>query len=181
MKQYLIRSCLFCGVATFAVNLILAALKMPFLLLWTSNIFPGFVFGYVLADTIKANIDSRSFLFILLSGGLYILVAWMATGYSFLGNKIYICYPIASVLGSTLLLLLLTLLLDNKIVFVVGLKYAVLTGLVSSILPVIGSVFISKLGDSDRLSLVTFMLNLSVFLTWQPLFAWSISKQAGSR
>lgn len=181
MTQHLIRHSFICGLSTFAINFIIAALKLQFVLMLTANIIPGFLFASVLAEAAKSKDDQKSVLFILLSGGLYILVAWVATGYSFFGNKVYICFPIASILGATLLLSIYKLLLDNKVGFIASLKYAFLTGLVSSILPVIGDLFNPSFDIPDHSYWLSLAFTLSIFIIWQPLFAWTITRQQGYR
>jgi hypothetical protein len=181
MKQRLIRNSFLCGLFTFAVNFIFAALKLQFVLLWTANVIPGFVFAFILTDANKSKVDLKSILFILFSGGLYILVAWVATGYSFFGNKVYICFPIASILGATLMLSIYKLFLDNNFNITAGLKYAFLTGIVSSILPVMGDLLNPSFDVLDNSYWLALIFTLSIFIIWQPLFAWTITRQQGYR
>lgn len=181
MTQCLIKHSFICGLSTFAINFILAALKLQFVLLWTSNVMPGFVFAFIVANATKSKADLKSLLFILLSGGLYILVAWIATGYSFFGNKVYICFPIASILGATIMLLIYKLLLDNEFNFIASLRYAFLTGLVSSILPVIGDLLNPSFDILDNSYWLALAFTLSIYIIWQPLFAWTIARQQGYR
>jgi len=181
MKQRLIRNSFLCGLLTFAVNFIFAALKLQFVLLWTANVIPGFVFAFILTDATKSKVDLKSILFILFSGGLYILVAWIATGYSFFGDKVYICFPIASILGATLMLSIYKLFLDNNFSITAGLKYAFLTGIVSSILPVMGDLLNPSFDVLDNSYWLALIFTLSIFIIWQPLFAWTITRQQGYR
>lgn len=181
MTQRLIQHSFICGLFTFAINLIIAALKLQFVLIWTANIIPGFVFAFVLTNAAKSNADKKSLLFMLLSGGLYITIAWIATGYSFFGDKVYMCFPIASIIGAISMLFLYKLLLDNKLSFIAGLKYAVLTGLASSILPVIGDLLHPSFDILDKSYWLAMTFTLSIFLIWQPLFAWTIIRQKDFR
>jgi len=144
---------------------------MPVFLL-TSNILPGFIFGYTLISNLENNVDWKAALFFLLSGGLYILAVWIATGYSFFGRDIYVYFPLASVIGAVTLLLAYKFLLDPSISLRVGVLYAIITGLVSSII----AVAFGRLQTNNDAYWLYLTCTLSVFITWQTLFGWTIKQ-----
>jgi hypothetical protein len=145
-------------------------------LLIFSNILPGFVYAIVLCDFENNRLDLKRFLFIAFSGGLYIFVAWVATGYSFFGDNRNLCFPIASVIGATLLLTLYYFLIDKNILFSKGLLLAICIALISSILPFFGDRLEQHINDYDIKSNVNLGFTLLIFPTWQTLFGWTISR-----
>lgn len=146
--------------------------KILSIFLLTSNILPGFIFGFTLISFFENKVYWKIALFFLLSGGLYIAAAWIATGFSFFGEDIYVCFPLASVLGAVILLLAYKYLLDQSISLRIGILYAIITGLISSILPVT-FYLLQTSHDAYWLYLTG---TLSVFITWQTLFGWTIKK-----
>ena len=145
-------------------------------LLIFSNILPGFVYAVVLCDFENNRLDLKRFLFIAFSGGLYIFVVWVATGYSFFGDNTKLCFPIASVIGATMLLTLYYLLIDKKISLSKGLLFATFLGLLSSILPFLGDRLEQQIDDYDIKGNVNLGFTLLIFPVWQTLFAWTIHK-----
>ena len=110
----------------------------------------------------------------MLSGGLYIFVAWVATGYSFFGDNTKLCFPLASVIGSTVLLTLYYLFVDKNIPFFKGLLLTIAIGLISSVLPFIGDTVEQQINDFDIKGNVNFGFTLLIFPVWQTLFGWTI-------
>ncbi|MEO6229351.1 MAG: hypothetical protein ABJB11_21420 [Ferruginibacter sp.] len=145
-------------------------------LLIFSNILPGFIYAIVLCDLDKNKLDLNRLLFIIFSGGFYIFVAWVATGYSFVGDNIKLCFPLASVIGSTFLLTLYYLLIDKKISFLKGLLFAFGLGLFSSILPFLGDFLEQRIDDYDIKGNVNLGCTLLIFPVWQTLFGLTINR-----
>jgi hypothetical protein len=159
-----------CAVILFCINMFFALTKLVPLLVMTAIILPGFVYGHVLAYTTKGDPDRQSSVFVFLSGGLYILISWIATGDSPLGDNIYILFPVAGVIGAVLLLLLYRTFLDRGVSLYKGIRYCFLTGLISSVLPVL----VHWVDIEYRYDFINQASLLSVFLIWQPLFGFTI-------
>jgi threonine/homoserine efflux transporter RhtA len=143
-------------------------------LLIFSNILPGFIYAIVLCNFENNRLDLKRFIFIALSGGLYIFVAWVATGYSFFGENTKLCFPIASVIGATILLTLYYLLIDKNISFFKGLLLAICIGLLSSILPLLGDCLAQQIYNYELKNKVNLGFILFIFPVWQTLFGWTI-------
>lgn len=174
LNSALIKNSFYCGLSIFAVSFLFGVLKDLSTLLIFTNILPGFIYGIVLCDFENNSLDTKRFLFIVLSGGLFILVAWVATGYSFFGNNTLITFPLASVIGSTLLFGLYYLLVDKALLISKGLVSAFVIGLVSSIVPVIGEFLDKRIEDYSWKGNVSLFFTLLIFIVWQTLFGWTI-------
>jgi len=135
---------------------------------------PGFIYAIVLCDFEINKLDLKRHLFIASSGGLFIFAAWIATGYSFFGDNIKLCFPIASVIGATLLLTLYYLLIDRNISFLKGQLIATLVGLVTSVLPFLGDTLENSTKDLYIQGYIKFGFTLLIFPVWQTLFGWTI-------
>ncbi len=168
-----IKSCFITGLVLFVVNMVFGLPKFLPIFLLTSNILPGFIFGFTLISNLENKLDWKVALFFLLSGGLYIAAAWIATGFSFFGNDIYLCFPLASILGAVTLLIAYKYLLDQSLSLRIGILYAIIAGIISSILPVVSDIL--------QINEVAYWLyltcTLSIYITWQTLFGWTL-KQA---
>lgn len=159
---------------TFAVNFLFVLTTAMSALLIFSNILPGFIYAIVLCDFENNKLDLKRFLFIASSGGLYIIVVWVATGYSFFGDNTKLCFPIASVIGATLLLTLYYLLIDRNISLLKGLLLTTFVGLLTSVLPFLGDTLEQTITDFDIQGYINFGLTLLIFPVWQTLFGWTI-------
>jgi hypothetical protein len=165
-----------CGLTLFLLNIIFLLSRLTPIFLFTANLLPGFLYGYLLVSEIKNTGGWRPVLFILFSGCIYILAARVATGYSLFGDNVYISFPFASIAGAILLLLDVKLFLKEDIRIAKGIGYCLLTGVVSSFLPLLGYFVKERLDSQFPDSYIFTISALSVFLVWQPLFAWSIAK-----
>ena len=174
LKQTIIKNSFYCGLLTFVVNFLFVLSKEMSAFLIFSYILPGFVYAIVLCDIQNNRLDLKRFLFIVLTGGLYIFVAWVATGFSFFGNNTKLCFPIASVIGATLLLTLYYLLVDKSISLTRGLLLATFLGLLSSILPLLGDRLEQQINDYNIQGIVNLGFTLLIFPVWQTLFTWTI-------
>jgi hypothetical protein len=176
LEKTIIKKSFYCGLLTFAVNFLFVLSKAMSALLIFSNILPGLIYAIVLCDFENNRLDMKRFLFIVFSGGLYIFVAWVATGYSFFSDNTKLCFPIASVIGATLLLTFYYLLIDKDISFSKGLLLASSIGLLSSILPFLGDYLERRINDYDIKGNVNLGFTLLIFPVWQTLFGWTIHK-----
>jgi len=176
LEKKIVRQSFYCGIITFAICFLFALSKELSGLLIFSNILPGFFYGWVLSDLSNSEFKLKRILFVLLSGALFIFVAWIATGYSFFGGNTVICFPIGSVLGSTLLLILYYLLIDNKMALARGLVVALLIGLISSVLLFMGDNLEQHVNDYSIKGIINFGFTLLIFPVWQTLFGWTIYK-----
>jgi putative Mn2+ efflux pump MntP len=77
-----------------------------------------------------------------------------------------------AIIGAICLLYLYKLFLDRTIKMKQGLLYATLTGIISSILPIVGIYYDSSFESPWISSALLF----SVFAIWQPLFSWTVRK-----
>ena len=174
LKHTTIKNSFYCGLLTFVVNFLFVLSQEMSAFLIFSYILPGFVYAIVLCDFKNYRLDLKRFLFIVFSGGLYIFVAWVATGFSFFGNNTKLCFPVASVIGATLLLTLYYLLVDKSISLSRGLLLATFLGLLSSILPFLGDRLEQQINDYNIQGIVNLGFTLLIFPVWQTLFAWTI-------
>jgi hypothetical protein len=171
-KRGIIRNSFFCGLLTFLVNTIFTLVGDIPLILFLTNILPGFFFGSVLCMGDESLSAWRRVLFIFCSGGLYFLVVWLATDLhlSFHGQLSFI---LASVAGANGLFLLYRFLLEKQLVVWKGLALATITGILSSFLPAkayFDNDFISSVGK-----VFDTMILMSIFLTWQTLFGLTVA------
>ncbi len=169
----------YCGFITFFINTLFYQAELISLAVFACVILPGFTFGSTLMYTVKNVLGWKQLLFIILSGGIYITAAWIATDSHIPGyNPMFFLY--ASVFGHLALYLLYQLLMRSQI----SLKAICLSavfGILSSILPIIAC------NQNDLTSpagnfLNTIML-MSIFFTWQFLFGLLlvISRRSGLR
>jgi hypothetical protein len=145
-------------------------------LLLFSNLLPGFVYAIVLCEFGNNRPGLKHFLFIVFAGVLYLFVVRVATGFSFIGNKTALCFPIASVTGAALLFTLYYLLIDKNISFSKGLLSAGCIGLLSSVLPFSGNQLEKIINDYDIKGIVNLGFTLLIFPVWQTLFGWTIHR-----
>jgi putative Mn2+ efflux pump MntP len=143
-------------------------------LLIFSNVLPGFVYAIILCDFENNKLDLKRFLFIAFSGGLYIFVAWVATGKYFFSDNIQLCFTFASVIGATILFTLYYLLIDKNISFFKGFLITSCIGLLSSILPFVGEHLENQINDFVLKDNVYIGFTLLIFPVWQTLFGWTI-------
>jgi hypothetical protein len=135
----------------------------------TAIILPGFIFGMFLTSSLDTNTPSANkTLFILFSGALYIFTSWIATG-SRERNPSYLIF-IATMIGAILLFCLYKMLLESSLSVKQGLLYATLTGAISSILPMVGIYYDTKI-ENDW---IKWSCLFSVFPVWQPLFTLTV-------
>lgn len=176
LNSDLIRRSFYCGLAIFSVNFLFVLLKDLSVLLILSNILPGFIYGVILCRLGENGLDLKRFVFIALSGGLFIFVAWVATGYSFFGSNTYITCPLGSVIGSTVLFLFYYFLIDNQLQLLKGFTVAFSAGLISSVMPFIGDTIEKQITDLDVKGNVSLGFTLLIFVVWQTLFGWTVTK-----
>ena len=171
MTSSIIRNSFKSGLLLFALNVFFAVTMITPVLLLTSIILPGFLFGILLTSH---DFDNTSFkttgLFALLSGGVYILVSWIATGAQ-AENPSYLIL-LATTLGAILLFLCYKFLLDSRLDTKQGLLFSIVTGLISSILPFVAIYCEAKIESNW----VKWACVFSVFPVWQPLFSWTLQK-----
>ena len=167
----MIRNSLKSGLLFFAVNVIFAITMITPILLLTSIILPGFLFGILLTSQDFKNYPFKNTgLFTLMSGGLYIFTSWIATGTR--GENPSYLILLATTVGAILLFLCYKLLLDRKVDTKQGIFFAVVTGVISSILP-----FVAIYYDANIESpWIKWTCIFSVFPIWQPLFSWTLQK-----
>jgi len=122
-----------CGLTLFLVNWLFAAAESLSLLLIFSNLLPGFVFGWILEADSNRDFGKKSLAFIILSGLLYILVAWIATGPELQSVK-DLKFPIASVIGSIGLMLLYGALVNKRVLNLPTLICAFIAGIIATLL-----------------------------------------------
>jgi hypothetical protein len=171
MTNSMIKESFKSGLLLFSANLVLAGTKLIPILLLTSIILPGFLFGLLLTGQveIKTSRANRG-KFILLAGGLYIFTSWISTGLRNDNPSYLILF--ATTLGAVGLFFQYKVLLDKKVDMQLGLMFSVLTGIASSALPLVGIYYDAEI-KNDWLK---WTLLFSVYLTWQPLFAWTLQK-----
>jgi len=172
----MVKRSFYCGLTLFLVSFLFVLLKDLSVLLILTNILPGFVYGAVLCKPGVNGLDLKRFSFIALSGGLFIFVAWVATGYSFFGNNTHITFPLGSVIDSTVLFLLYYFLVDNHLQLSRGLVVAFLTGLSSSITPFIGDTIEKQINNLEIRGNVSLGFTLLIFVVWQTSFGWTLTK-----
>ena len=176
MDSRLIRNSFFCGLSIFAISFLFVLVEDTSVLLIVTNILPGFVYGIVLCNFENNRLDLRRLLFITFSGALFIFVAWVATGYSFFGRDNRLTFPLGSVIGSASLFFFYYFLIDNNLLFVRGFTLAILTGLLSSVIPVLGNQLDKQIGDLSVKQTLSLGFTLLIFVVWQTLFGWIIIK-----
>jgi hypothetical protein len=137
-----------------------------------ADILPGFIYGTMLSLTHPAA-PIRKVLFILLSGGLFMAVAWMAFSSDLSQRSLLASLPMASIFGAIVLYLLYYYLINKDLSFDKGLWLMLVCGLVSSVPMLIGAVMISRISTTRSKAGVICML--SVFIIWQTLFGWNLS------
>jgi hypothetical protein len=174
LKQAIIKNSFYCGLLIFAINFLFVLSKAMSALLIFSNILPGFVYAIVLCDFDNNKLNLKRFIFISVSGGLYIFTTWVATGDSFFGDNTKLCFPIASVLGATLLLTLYYLLIDKNFSLLKGLLVTTCIGIFTSIFPYLGDTLEQNINDIDIKGYVIFGFTLLILPVWQTLFGWAI-------
>jgi hypothetical protein len=176
LNSDLIRRSFYCGLAIFSVSFLFVLLKELSVLLILSNILPGFIYGAILCRPVENGLDLKRFVFIALSGGLFIFVAWVATGYSFFGSNTYVALPLGSAIGSTVLFLLYYFLIDNQLQLLKGFTVAFSAGLISSVMPFIGDTIEKQITNLDVKGNVSLGFTLLIFVVWQTLFGWTLTK-----
>jgi len=171
MINPIIKKSLKSGFLLFAANLILAATKFTPILLLTSIILPGFLFGLLLTDKLEMKTSNTNRgTFILLSGGLYVFTSWISTGLR--NNNPSYLILLATTLGAILLFSLYKVLLDKTVDMQRGLMLGPITGIVSSVLPLVAIYYDTEIKNEW----LKWSLLFSVYLTWQPLFTWTLQK-----
>lgn len=176
MNSEIIRRSFYSGLTIFLFSFLFVLLKDLSVLLILSNILPGFIYGTILCQLGKYGLDLRRLTFIALSGGLFIFVAWVATGYSFFGTNTYFTFPFGSVIGSIFLFLFYYFLIDNNLQLGKGFVIVILIGLISSVTPLIGDIIDKKVNDLDVRGNVSLGFTLLIFVVWQTLFGWTLTK-----
>jgi hypothetical protein len=131
-------------------------------------ILPGFIYGAVLVCAAQGVKSWSRVLFVLLSGGLYILCSWFASDTHTAGfNWSY--FVLASVFGACGLFVLYFVLLKHSLIFWKGLLYSVMLGSITSVLP--GIAYTKGIVESDTdFFPYDIGITMSIFLTWQTLF-----------
>lgn len=175
LKDEIVKRSFYCGLTLFLFSFLFVLLKDLSVLLILSNILPGFIYGAVLCKPGESGLDLKRLSFIVLSGGLFIFVAWVATGYSFFGNNTNMTFSLGSVIGSTVLFLLYYYLVDNHLQLGRGLIITTLTGLLSSVPPFIGDTIEKQINDLDVRGNVSLSFTLLIFVVWQTLFGWALT------
>lgn len=165
----LIRNSFVCGLLIFIICFLCILTEDVSALLIVSHILPGFIYAIVLCGFQKNLLNWRSLLFIGLSGGLYILCAWTATGHTFFGDNIDLCFPLASAIGATVLLILYYLLIDTKILLIKGCILAICMGILSAAI-----IFLIDTIGSGKEGNINTVFVLFIFPIWQTLFGWII-------
>ena len=159
-----------CGLLLFAINLLFAITKITPILLLTAIILPGLLFGILIVNQAGNVTSINKGLFIISSGTLYIFTSWVATGARSYTLPYLIVF--ATTIGAVLLFLIYKYLLNRSIDIRKGLFLSIGTGIISSILPIVGIYHDSNIeGDWIKLACL-----FSVFPIWQPLFTWTIQK-----
>lgn len=171
-KQGIIRDTFLCGLVTFGVNSLFTLVGDIPLILILTNILPGFIFGFVLCTGDESLPAWRRVVFICCSGGLFILVAWLATDrhLSFHGQLSFI---LASLVGAYGLLLLYHLLLGKALIAWKGFTLATLTGVLSAFFP--AKAYWDNDFNSSVGKLFDTIILMSIFLTWQALFGLTVA------
>jgi RsiW-degrading membrane proteinase PrsW (M82 family) len=171
MTSLIIRNSFKSGLLLFAVNLIFAVTRFTPILLLTSIILPGFLFGILLTSHGFKNTSSgNSSLFIILSGALYILTSLIATGIR-AENPSYLIL-LATTVGAILLFVCYKLLLDRKVDTKQGLLFTLVTGAISSILPFVAIYYDTTIENPW----IKWTCIFSVYPIWQTLFSWTLQK-----
>ena len=172
IKRGVIRNTFFCGLLTFLVNAIFTLVGDIPLILFLTNILPGFFFGSVLCMGNESLPAWRRVLFIFCSGGLYFLVVWLATDHHlpFHGQLSFI---LASIIGANGLLILYHFLLGKALVVWKGFLLATVIGALSSFFPAKAYWDNNFISSSGR-PFDTIIL-MSIFLVWQTLFGLTVA------
>ncbi len=167
MNNSLLIKSLICGISLFAINLLAALAESGQLMMFTVILFPGFIYGLVLvAHNGISNSIIRKIAFWIISGLIYIAVAWVSTDTIFEYPSLQI--PLASASGSIALLIAYKYLLVKNINLKRGLPFAFITGIISAILPYIATYMQPESNWIYRLCI------FSIFPVWQTTFAWAI-------
>lgn len=135
-----------------------------------ANVVPGFVYGFVLLASEPEVPWWRRALFLLFSGFLFLLAAWIATSTRLSLEGLLYSFPAASAMGALLLYLSYILFLDHSLPKLRGSLLALAVGLIASLGPVTG--FLAD--DHGIRSSISLTLNLLIYPLWQTLFAWMI-------
>ena len=161
---------------TFAVNFLFVLTENSSPLILFSNILPGFIYAILLCNFKQNKLNIKNFLFIVFSSGLFIFVAKIATGYSFLTINSKFCFPVASIIGSSFLLILYYILIDRNIKIKKGILLAIGIGLLSSISPFIGDSLEKGVHSYAIKDDINLLFTLLIFPIWQTLFGWTLSR-----
>jgi|GEM_PF-7032058 len=154
-----------CGLMLFLVNWLFAAAESLSLLLIFSNLLPGFVFGWILEADSNQDFGRKSLAFIILSGLLYILVAWIATGPELQLVK-DLKFPIGSIIGSVALICLYGALVNKRVLNLLTLLFAFIIGIIATLL----QLFNPDLIFNFEVKYIEILAVLIIIPVWQVLF-----------
>lgn len=171
-QKRIFTSSFYCGLIIFFINVLLGLSKDISAVLIMSYILPGFVFGIVLNFDNSVVPIWKRLLFIVASGSLFTLVAWLATDIhlSFRGQTTFM---LSSLLGAYVLLFLYSFILGRTIIIWKGVLFATLTGIISSYFPAKvyhDNNFTTSIGAPYDIIILT-----SIFLTWQTFFGLTVA------
>lgn len=167
----LIQRSFICGLILQALCILVSVGGVPLLLLLFAGVFPGLFLSIILVDGSKVP-QVKSIAFIGLSSVLSLAVAIGAPAAADeYHSRAYFLF--VSALGCCAFFTLYYLLVNNGLHFTKGLVLTFATGLISSILPMVGENFGRELPGYLDLILL-----FSSFPVWQTLFALSLKLSA---
>jgi uncharacterized membrane protein len=164
-----IKSCFISGATALLANMLVYFIIPPLFIL-TSNLLPGFAFGFVILSDSDASTARKSG-FLLISGGLFIAAAFLVTGHSFSWQKSPYIFSLASTIAAVCLLVSYKFLLDNSISLTKGIPLVAGTSLLAALLPTLVLFTSFRTAGWPAIAGV-----LSVYITWQTLFGWVLNR-----
>lgn len=130
-----------CVSILYAVNMLLLSLRLEVILLSILLCTPGFIYGFVIANTQKKQITpGYKLLFYLLSAILYPIIVMLSYGLiDYFRTDESFLYPFAIVVGMTTIWIIFYSFLDNEVSFIRVIGLSVVAGLVSGIFPALAT------------------------------------------
>ncbi len=172
LKKNIIKYSFFVGCFLFIINFLFLLTDSIWSLYLFCHILPGFIYATLLYKLSNQQFSWKHFLFIALSGLVFIMVARVSERNIFHLMDTRPLFPVASTTGSVLFFIVYFIFINNNMPFLKGILQMAIIGFCAPIIPFFGMMAIQL---TDSLQLKSTLYNgcrLLIFPFWQTLFAW---------